>query len=367
MRSVRVTLAALAAALLSHGATAQVNANKSCDCANLESIQQEVENAEYLEKFMRDLSDRLDKIEQEQVRVNQIPTHPDSGRSVLSVSANARDQFMKPPSQGGLFDLPHPQVKGYTGPQTVNVMPNTCQNEPGVLEALELGTPCRDIAEIVLRHEAVHRAECEAVGKDAYWDRLPSSMAAEEAERYAQQSREMRDLLKRVVGEGDWSIETSLDMKGSTSGFSGAWLITSDKASLEGGSASADGKLTLTGKTRGVSRMTQATVAGKGCTISGEFIDEVEFRMETDGFSVSMTEKTKSVSGQMKVSCGKGIGMSLRPSGEVGSGPIMEGEPLQTSQTVTQDASTMAFAQGMAGAGMTVTGSHNATLVCTPK
>src|SRR5690606_21354156 len=134
--------------------------------------------------------------------------------TVLSVSARARDGFMKPPSEGGIFELPHPNVTGYTGPKTVDLEPNTCENKTGVLEALELGSPCRDIAEITLRHEAVHRAECSAIGWQAYWARLPSSIAAEESERYVQQAREMRDQLKRVIDDGEVTLEGVTNMQG---------------------------------------------------------------------------------------------------------------------------------------------------------
>lgn len=366
--SVRVMLAALAAVLFSHAAAAQGKADKSCDCSNLESLQQEVENARYMAEFFKTLSGELDRIEQRQDDLNKNhPTHPDSGRSVLSVSAAARDQMMKPPAEGGLLQMPHPQVKDYTGPKKVDMEPGKCEQDAGVLDAMVAGSPCKDIAEITLRHEQTHSAECRAAGAQAYWARLPSGIAAEESERYAQQAREMMDQLRRVIDESEVTLESVTDMSGKGQGFSGSWVITTGKAVLEGKSSPGAPSWKLRGRANGTSRMTSAVVGGKACTVSGEFQDEVEYNLETDGFKVSATETTRSVSGQMQVTCGKGMGWSMRPSNEVGTGKIFSDLPLKAQIDLEQDVAKMEFAQAIAGAGMTVSGTHRATLICTPK
>lgn len=363
----RAMLAA-AAVMLSSGAAAQGKADKSCDCGNLRSLQQEVENARYMEEFFRDLSGRLDAIEQRQLDLNtNHPTHPDSGRTVISVSAAARDQIRRTPANGGEFNLPHPVVENYTGPKEIDMKAGKCEQDPKVLKAMHAGSPCKEIAEISLRHENIHSAECKAAGADAYWARLPSAIAAEESERYAQQAREMLEQLKRVIDESELRLESTTSMQGTAPDFRGNWVMSTGQAVLEGKSSPGSASWKLRGRTSGTSSMTSATIAGMSCTTSGEFVDEVEYELETDGFKVSAKETTRSVSGQMSVKCGGGMGMSMRPSGEVGSGEIFAGQTFQPETVVEQDVAGMQFAQAIAGAGMQLTGTHKATLTCTPR
>ena len=74
-------------------AATQARALDSCSCRNLESLQQELENAIYDATFFDDLSRRLDVIEKRQADINKNdPTNPDAGRLVLQVSASARNE-----------------------------------------------------------------------------------------------------------------------------------------------------------------------------------------------------------------------------------------------------------------------------------
>ncbi len=365
--SARIILAAVAALLLAPEAGAQGKADKSCDCNNLESLQQEVENAAYAAVFFRQLAERLAEVEREQRELNEHgdPSNPNHGRSVRGTSANERDRIMATE-----FRPPHPQVKDYTGPASVAMKGLACYQEPTELEELRKGSPCKEIADIVLEHEAQHRAICESMGWSAYWDMLPSQHAAEEVERYVEQAKKMHEQLKRVVSEGEWSMESGTEMHGTMPNFSATWLFTADKAKLEGNTSFGADSWTLKGKTRGTNRITQVRIAGQSCKASGQFNDQIEYEMETDGFTVSVTQKNSSVSGQVTITCQSawGGGMTMRPAGEGGSGPVLENERLRDAHTIVRDVASMPFAQNMAAAsGMSLTGTYQATLVCTPK
>ena len=174
-------------------------AQDSCSCKNLESLQQELKNAIYEAGFFESLSQRLDVIEKKQIEINKDPTNSESGKLVLQVSATARKDIIAKE-----FRLPHPAVTGYTGPEAVDMEARqVARRTQADLEAMRKGSPCKEIADITLQHESnAPRLFAKTMGADAYWARLPSEIAAEEAERYKAQADAMRGQLKRVIDEG---------------------------------------------------------------------------------------------------------------------------------------------------------------------
>ena len=84
----RMKLVAVVVALLVFACPALVfAAPKACSCKNLESIQQELKNALYLEKFMTQLSKKVADAEEEQRQLKKKePNNPVSRRSVRDVS-----------------------------------------------------------------------------------------------------------------------------------------------------------------------------------------------------------------------------------------------------------------------------------------
>jgi hypothetical protein len=113
-------------------ATSRAFAMDSCSCKNLESLQQELKNAIYETGFFDSLSQRLDAIEKKQAEM-------ESGK---------------------------------------------CTQNAADLEAMRKGSACQEIADITLKHEEAHRTLCTSMGADRYWGRMPSEIAAEEAQRY---------------------------------------------------------------------------------------------------------------------------------------------------------------------------------------
>ena len=333
----------------------------SCSCRNLESLQQELANAVYETGFFESLSQQLDAIEKKQIEINKDPTNPDSGKLVLQVSADARKDIM-----AKQFKPPHPKVTGYSGPETVDMEAGKCKQDEADLEAMRNGSACQQIADITLRHEAAHRELCQSMGADTYWGRLPSVIAAEEAERYRAQADAMREELKRVIDEGTITVEAIMEPRIRGPQFDVTYSYVLPSIELEGESAPGSDSWTLDGKGSQAGTIKTAKIAGMTCKPSGQLNDDVTLSLETDGLTMSLNEKTRSVSGDIYLKCGKGIGMSMRPQNEVGGGTWFKDTQLKLANQFETDVSTLEFAKLISQNGMSASGTHKATvtLVC---
>ena len=343
---------AIAAAVASAPAFA---ASEPCACKHLESVQQELENALYEAKFFADLSKRLDAVEKKQTDLNKNhPTHPDSGRSVLATSANERVAIM-----GKEFRLPH-KVKGYTGPTSVEVLQGTCKNNQADLDALSKGSSCKEIGDISLAHEAQHRALCEQMGKDKYWARLPSVIAAEEAQRYADQAKAMRALLKKVIDGGTMRIGEETEVTTTGQGFSATYFYSTPPFDLSGKSSPGADQWTLKGDGKRSGVIKRVTFPGMQCTPFGQLSDKNTGTLTLDGLSMRLIVEHTSQAGEIGMKCrvGKqqGSGMSMRPQGEVGAGEVFKDERVRLMTEVVQDVANMDFAKALARGGMSASG-----------
>jgi hypothetical protein len=342
-------------------AASPASALDSCSCRNLETLQQELANAVYETGFFESLSQQLDVIEKKQIEINKDPTNPDSGKLVLQVSANARKDIM-----AKQFKPPHPKVTGYSGPETVDMAAGKCKQDEADLEAMRKGSACQEIADITSQHEAAHRELCESMGADTYWGRLPSVIAAEEAERYRAQAEAMRAELKRVIDEGTITVEAIMEPRIRGPQFDATYSYVLPLVELEGKSAPGSDNWTLDGKGSQAGTIKKAKIAGLTCKASGQLNDDVTLSLETDGLTMSLNEKTKSVSGDIYLKCGKGIGMSMRPQNEVGGGTWFKDTQLKLANQFETDVSTLEFAKLLSQNGMSASGTHKATvtLVC---
>ncbi len=336
-------------------------ADESCSCKNLESLQQELENALYEAKFFAELSRRLKEIELKQIEINKDPAHPDSGRSVLAVSGQARQKIM-----ASEFRPPHPQVKDYTGPESVDMEPPSCTQKAADLAALKNGAPCKEIADITLEHEAQHRAKCARDGADKYWARLPSELAAEEAERYAAQAKAMRAQLKRVIDEGTVTVEADMEMRVFGPQFDVTYSYVTDPMEMQGKSSPGADDWTLKGDGHQAGTIKRAKIAGMNCKPSGQLNDAVKSTLNTDGLWLSLDETTTGQAGDVKLKCKGGFGMSMRPQGETGGGRMLDKQRLATEVTKDTDVSEMDFAKYIRQGGMSVSGTHTlkVLLIC---
>lgn len=335
--------------------------DESCSCKNLESLQQELENALYEAKFFAELSRKLKEIEQRQIEINKDPAHPDSGLSVLAVSGEARKKIMATE-----FRPPHPQVKDYTGPQSVDMEPLSCTQKPADLEALKIGSPCKEIADIVLEHEAQHRAKCVKDTPGKYWSRLPSELAAEEAERYEAQAKAMREQLKRVIDEGRVTVSAEMVPRVFGPEFDVTYSYVTDPMEMKGKSSPGADEWTLKGEGSQAGTIKRVKIAGMTCKPSGQLNDAVKMTLNTDGLWMSLDEEKKARPGDVKIECKGGFGMSMRPMSDSGGGRLFDKERVKTEGGIEQEVKTLDVAKYLRQGGMSVSGTHKVEvqLIC---
>jgi len=337
------------------------NAGESCSCKNLESLQQELENAQYQAKYFAELSRQLKQFEDQLIKDKKDPTNPRSGDS-LEVAADNEWKRL----HAEQYRPPHPNVKDYTGPAAVDMPRGTCTQSAAALEALRAGSPCKEIADITLEHEAQHRAKCTKEGAAKYWARLPSQFTAEEAERYEAQATAMRKQLKRVIDEGTVTVEAEMEMRVFGPQFDVTYSYVTDPMEMQGKSSPGADDWTLKGDGHQAGTIKRAKIAGMNCKPSGQINDAVASTLNTDGLRFSLDESTTGQAGDVKLKCKGGFGMSMRPQGETGGGRLLDKQRLATEVSKDTDVSEMDFAKYIRQGGMSVAGSHKlkVQLVC---
>lgn len=347
-------------------------APEACACKHLESVQQELENAEYLTRYFADQAKRLEAIEKRQTEINKDPTHPDSGRSVVSQTAQARDAM-----RSKEMKLPHPAVKGYTGPDDVKFDAETCSNKKEDLDALRNGAPCKEIGEISVAHENAHRALCLAMNKakkNSYLFRPHSAVAAEESARYAEQARATREILKKAVDAGKVRVSEETETNVRSQGFDATYYYKTAPFDLNGKSSPAADQWTLTGDGARTGVIKRVSFPGMSCTPYGQLNDKETATLTLDGLSMSLKLQNTARAGDVGMRCtvpggGQGWGQSMRPVGEQGSGDAFKDQRVRFLSEFTQDASTMDYAKVLAQSGMAVSGYTKTTVevVCPAK
>ncbi|MET4632506.1 hypothetical protein [Kaistia defluvii] len=332
----------------------------ACSCRHLESIQQELRNAEALLKIQQKIRDQLETIEAPLIEAKKTPTHPDSDVNIYDRSIRERTRILAG------FTLPHPQVKGYTGPSNVKMPFGTCEQSASDLEALKSGSQCKELADINLAHENAHGAECRAAGASEYWKRLPSKMAAEEVVRYTEQVAALRALLKKVLDEGEMTVEARLEPRIQGPQFDVTYLYQTGPIELKGKSSPGSDQWTLDGKGVQVGRIGKMRLAGMTCTSSGQLNTKVNLTLETDGLTMALKGKTTSAPGDVKVQCRGGHGMSMRPQGELSGGSYFADQEVRTESTMSRDVKSMDFAKVLAQGGLSASGTETVKvkLIC---
>lgn len=370
----KISLIALAVTMFgaAHSALAGP-ADKECSCDNLESLQQELDNANHLRDTFSKMADQLRQQEKKWADAKKDPTHPDSG-----ININASSQAMRK-TLSEAIKLPYPAAKDYTGPERVDMKPGACEIEKSAdakgqmtvdtLEELRKGSQCKGIADAVVKHEQTHLQQCQATGAAAYWDRPGSAFAQEEAERYAQQAQDLREQLRRVIDDSSVIVEATLEPRISGPHFDVTYSYVTSPGELRGKSDPGQDTWTLNGKAVRTTTIKRAKIAGMSCSGSGALTHEVDFSLETDGKTMSLDSTETSKSGNVKVTCKRGFGMSKMPIGEMGGGPIYSGLPLKPETTYSENVADMDFGKMINQSGLSATGSHTVLvkLVCHPE
>lgn len=343
--------------------TALAAGGPSCSCHNLKSLQQETENAAYEARFFLDMANELKAIEDHQRDLNENhPTDSEAGKSVITVSGQARERMMAED-----FHLPHPQVEDYAGPTSVALVYGTCTNKPADLDGLANGAPCKEIGTITLEHEARHRAICETMGANRYWARLPSELALEEADRYQEQATAMRALLKYVIDGSTVEIESEMAPVLEGHGMRVVYKYVMKRSKLEGKSSPGSDRWTFEGRSERVGTIQSFKMPGMTCKPSGQFNDAITLSLGLDGFTMDLDMTSKSLAGDVALKCsvpgaGSGMGQSLRPMSEGGSGTVFTGLPVQLETRQVLNIADGPIGQVMAGSGMSISGEEITTV-----
>jgi len=332
----------------------------ACSCRHLESIQQELKNAEALLALQQKIARELDAIEAPLIEAKKRPTHPDSDVNIYDRSIRARTEIVND------FKFPYPKVKGYSGPNEIKMPYGTCEQPAKLLDELRKGSQCRELADINLAHEAAHRAECQAAGADEYWKRLPSKMAAEEVVRYQEQAAALRRLLKKVLDEGEIIVEARMEPRIQGPQFDVTYSYVTGPIQLKGKSAPGADEWSLKGNGVQVTRIARMRVAGMTCTSTGQLNTGIDLTMRTDGLTMALAGKSTSAPGDVKVQCRGGHGMSMRPQNEVGSGAYFSDLGVRTETNLSRDVKAMPFAGILAKGGLSASGTETiqVKLIC---
>src|SRR5688572_10981620 len=255
-------VAVLIAALVFVSPALASAAPKACNCKNLESIQQELKNALYLAKFQADLAKKVKKAEDEHRDLQKKdPKHPLSKYPVSKISKQEWEKLRDDVS------LPFPKVKGYTGPDEVGLEDGTCKNADADLKGLANGASCKELGDISLKHEETHRKLCEQMGKEAYWKRLYSDIAAEEAERYKDQAKAIRELLKKAIDGATVKVSEETNFSINASGVESAYRISLPAFQVKGKSSPGKDDWKLIGQGTRTTTVTSLKLPGVTCAV----------------------------------------------------------------------------------------------------
>jgi len=328
-----------------------------CTCRNLESLQQDYQNAVFLEGYMRKLAEILAAEETRLTGLkNSSNSDPDSDVSILTRTANMRDAY-----RNENLNLPFPTVAGYTGPESVPMPFGTCQQEQALLDAMENGSPCAAIAAAALNHERGHRDLCNALGATAYWDRLLSVKTLEEADMYKQQASDLKAELRRVLDVskvelvGSW--RHTVDAQGQ---MVATYLEETQSGDI--GAPSGGDTWTMTGQGNSSTTIESAKIAGMNCTPNGSINHDIDVAMTTDGLTFGLETQTRRTAGDVSLKCKGGFGMSM-PTNDTGSGTVATNQPLVAGDNPLPAEWAETIKAMMSAGGVTITGEPDYKLV----
>ncbi|MDH3264075.1 MAG: hypothetical protein OEM24_08765 [Paracoccaceae bacterium] len=342
-----------ALALMLAAAPALAASLPECTCRNLTSLQQDYRNAEALEAYFTLLAEHLKAYEG-----GMSSQAPDRG--LLGQLSLGEDQAYREENPPGQVMGP---VEGYWGPAHVDMEPGKCIQRPEDLEAMDVGSPCRGMADAALNHEAAHRANCDRMGPENYWRQMPSEIALEEAENYRAQAAALKDELRRVLdaAEVTLSVDWTLEINAQDLALYG---YSFSSRSEDIGGASGGDPWTMTGQGTSTGTWTKAVFAGMRCTPSGAITTEYEAKLTTDGLTFDLDLAELSTSGSVSIRCpgGGGGGGPVAEAG--GAGNLAEGLPVKAGDNPLPGDMAEEMRALMAGAA-TVTGEGERVLSVT--
>lgn len=337
----------------------------ACTCTHLESLQQEYRNAIYLEGFMRQMAEVL-KTEEQRLRNLKFTSNadPDGNLDIQSTVLAMRDRYVAQKMR-----LPFPKVKGYIGPDEVTMPHGSCQQPETQLKAMVAGAPCDAIADATAAHELMHRDLCRAMGDHAYWNRLPSVMTLEKAERYRAQAANLKSEIGRVLEKSELRLhgEWHYTIIGPDVEISYRNIFESDNLSrlLQGSEI-----LSFFGQGKHRAALERMKAADMTCTSDSVISNDFRVTVQTDGLSFDLDYETGDQKFGMTVQCkspyGEGFGMSLPIEGAgIGSGRLAASQPLVVGDNVVANDWVDGVRAVIEGGGMRLTGDPRTVLSLT--
>lgn len=338
---------------------------KACTCENLESIQQDYQNAVYLIGYMERLAAHL---EAEEIRLKGLKvssnTDPDQNLSIVATVGQAREAYEK-----ANLKLPFPAVKDYKGPERVPMPVGSCEQDQGQLDAMRDGSPCEALADAALAHELGHRDLCKKMGAEAYWDRMPSELALEEVEMYKAQAANLKAELRRVLDVSEVKLRGEWRHVLAGSGVEIVYFYEFESGDMSVASEGGD-RWTLSGEGETQNVLESMKVPEVSCTSDGVIRNKFTVSMDTDGLTFGLNYSETTNGGNMKVTCkagkGQGMGMAI-PGGGASSGQLATSQPLVAGDNPLPNSWADAIMALAANEGMSVSGEPKTVLSVTCK
>lgn len=294
-----------------------------CSCDNLESLQQEYQNALYLEQFFRKASAELKDWETHEAAEKA------AGRSSSNIEMTS-SAMLKAKSEGDV-KLPFPKVIGYTGPERVSMEVGKCVQPKAELDGLRKGSPCFAIAEASLAHEVEHQEICNKMGAAAYWDRAGSEKAIDEADRYRSQAAAMLTEINKVLGRSQISVIGEWPYTVKMEGMETEYHFEFASADINPASDGATGEFVAKGKTSHT--LKRMSMQGLNCTGGGTDFHEFTVKMKTDGMTFGLEFDGQLAGGMQSVTC-EGVTVEMPPAEGSGWGQFDIGlMPLKAGET----------------------------------
>lgn len=360
-------LVAVAAAVLVFICPAwAVAAPKACTCKHLASLQQELANALYLAKFQADMARKVKQAEDAQRELRKKnPSHPLARYSVEKISRQEWERLRDKMS------LPFPQVAGYTGPDSVALIEGECKNAPAELKALADGVSCKELGAIMLKHEEEHRDLCTQMGKAAYWKRLFSEIAAEEADRYKAQAKAIRALLKKVIDGSTVKVSEETYLKITSGPIENNYHVSMPAFKLTGKSSEGKDDWELKGTGTRTVAVTSVKIPGMTCTVPKQKLpSKVTATLELDGLKMALDQSSVTEGGTLTLSCkipgkGQGFGYGVAPPGERGAGEVFKNEDVKLAASIVEDVAQTPWGKAIHQSGVSASGTSTTKVTIT--
>ncbi|MDQ2090915.1 hypothetical protein [Marimonas arenosa] len=292
-----------------------------CTCENLTSLQQDFRNAVTLAEYFQGLADHLEAVEAEERA--KFPEDPERVEEHVG-SALSRYLQENPPSQRLI------PVHDYVGPSSVEMAYGTCTQDAERLLQMELGSPCRAMADASLNHEAFHRDTCSRMGPEAYWNQSRVANAREEVAAYRAQAADLREEIRRVLEAAEviYKSDSSFDLN--VQGMAQYGYVSSARSEDIGHPSDGD-TWTMIGRGSSTGKCVKAVIVGMTCTPKGMINSRFDLTLTTDGLVFDLEVGEIVTSGAMSIIC-RGAGSSSGPVSAVTEGPgmITSGQPLRT-------------------------------------